>query len=238
MHRILWSACLLLAAWPSAAAAPDDAVTVDPTGHRLLIDNEFVRVFDARASAGTRSPMHTHPPMTLVSIAKARFQLTLPDGKQQILDLNPGQVLWVPGARHSWELLAGDLQAIGVEIKSAQKPEPPPQPTEEQRRGDAVSVDPAVHHVLFENPHVRVFEGRASHGATSPMHRHPPSLIVSLDWLRMRFTQPDGTSAIFDFSPSQVLWMGEGAEHSWQALAGNGRVIVIEVKAAQAARAQ
>lgn len=235
MQRILWSACLLFAAWASFARASDDAVTVDPAVHRLLLDNEHIRVFDARASVGAKSPMHTHPPMVLVSVDKARLRITSPDGKQQIADLNPGQVLWVPGTEHSWELLAGELHAIGVEIKSAQRAEPPPQPTAEQRKGDAVSVDPAVHHVLFENPHVRVFEGRVSHGNTSPMHRHPPSLLVSLDWLRMRFTAPDGTSTISDFYPGGIWWLPEGGEHSWQALAGDTRAIVIEVKAAQAA---
>src|ERR1700741_4193014 len=136
MFRIHWLAWpLLCAAWPSIAEAPDDAVSVDPLVHRLVLENEHIRVFEARASAGAKSPMHTHPPMVLVSIGKARFRMTLPDGTHPILDLSPGQVLWVPGAKHSWELLAGELHAIGVEIKSAQKPEPPPQPPAEQRKG-------------------------------------------------------------------------------------------------------
>jgi hypothetical protein len=96
-------------------------------------------------------------------------------------------------------------------------------------------VDPDVHHVFFENPHVRVFEGRASHGMKSPMHKHPPSLLVSLDWMRMKSTGPDGKAGILDFSPGMVLWIGDGLTHSWECLAGNGRAIVIEVKAAQAA---
>jgi hypothetical protein len=45
-------------------------------------------------------------------------------------------------------------------------------------------------------------------------------------------TLPDGKTAIHDFSPSQVLWLGEGGNHSWEALAGSGRVIGIEVKEA------
>ena len=239
MHRILGSACLfLLFAAPLLAEAPDDAVTVDPAVHRVILDNEHIRVFDARASVGTKSPMHTHPPMVLISLDTTRFRMTMPDGSQPIFDLNPGQVIWVPGVKHSWQLLAGELHAIGVEIKSAQKAEPPPQPTEEDRRGDAVSVDPNVHHVLFENPHVRVFEGRASHGNSSPMHWHPATLLVSLDWLRLRLTQPDGTKIIHDFYPGQVLWFPEGSEHSWEALAGDTRVIAIEVKSVQAARKQ
>ena len=234
-HRFL--AIVLAFVFSGAAFAQEagNAVSVDPDVHHVILDNEFIRVFDARASKGATSPMHSHPPRVLISVGKARFRTKMPDGSSSILDLNPGQVLWLEGVRHSWELLAGELHAIGVEIKSAQKADAPPAPTPEQRQGDAVSVDPAVHHVLFENPHVRVFEGRASPGNSSPMHKHPPTLLVSLDWIRLELTLPDGKSVIHDFSPGQLLWFGEGATHSWRALAGSGRVIGIEVKAAEAA---
>lgn len=222
----------LLAAIPmvSSAQASNDAVSVDPDVHKVILENEFFRVFDARASKGTKSPLHTHPPMVLVSLGKTRFRMTLADGKTSIFDLNPGQVMWVEGAHHSWELLAGELHAIGIEIKSAKEGRVPPAPV--RKPDDAVAADPEAHHVLFENPHVRVFEGRTSAGRTSPMHSHPPSVYVSLDWMRLKLTLPDGKTVIHDFSPAQVLWFEKGGEHSWEALAGAGRVIAVEVKSA------
>jgi len=237
VKRYLGLAIALVINFSAAAYAQvaGDAVTVDPDVHNVILENEHFRVFDARASRGAKSPMHSHPPRVLISIGKTRFRITSPDGKSAIVDLNPGQVLWWESVQHSWELLAGELHVIGVEIKSAQKADAPPAPTAEQRMGDAVSVDPDVHHVILENPHVRIFEGRASHGGSSPMHSHPPTLLVSLDWVRLRLTLADGKSVIHDFSPGQLYWFGEGATHSWQALAGNGRVIAIEVKSAQAA---
>ena len=230
MHARL--AALLLAALPivSSAQSSDDAVSVDPAVHNVIMENDFFRVFDARASKGTKSPLHTHPPMVLVSLGKARFRMTQADGKTSIFDLNPGQALWVEGAHHSWELIAGELHAIGVEIKSAKQGRVPPAPS--RRPNDAVAVDPEAHHVLFENPHVRVFEGRTSSGRKSPMHSHPPSVYVSLDWMRLKLTLPDGKTLIHDFSPAQVLWFEKGGEHSWEAIAGGGRVIAVEVKAA------
>lgn len=236
MKRFLCLAIALATGFLAAASAQDpaDAVTVDPDVHRVIIDNEFIRVFDARASRGTKSPMHTHPPMVLVSIGKTRLRMTTADAKTSLFDLNPGNVFWIQDARHSWELLAGELHAIGVEIKSAQgkAPEPviPARPAI-----DSAAIDPEVHHVLFENPQVRVFEGRTSHGRTSPMHSHPPSVLVSLEWIRLKLKLPDGSTAIHDFSPGQVLWLPDGGTHSWEAVAGSGRVMVIEVKAAQAA---
>jgi len=235
MNRFIRLALVLSFLIPfQAFARAGDAVSVDPDVHNVVLENEHIRVFDARASKGMKSPMHSHPPFVLISLSKTRFRMTMPDGKTSIFDLNPGQVAWLEGAEHSWELLAGELQVIGVEIKSAQKGDPPPA-APARPANDAVTVDPEAHHLLFENPHVRVFEGRTSHGRTSPMHSHPPMLLVSLDWMRLKLTLPDGKTVIHDFSPSQALWLGEGATHSWEALAGSGRVFGIEVKSAAAA---
>lgn len=100
---------------------------------------------------------------------------------------------------------------------------------------DAVAIDPDVHHVLFDNDHVRVFEARASHGATSPMHSHPPFVLISLGTARVRLHMPDGSRAIFDTYPGQVLWMADGMQHSWELLSGEIRIIAVEVKSAAAA---
>jgi hypothetical protein len=98
-----------------------DAVAIDPDVHNVVLENEHVRVFEARAAHGRKSPMHTHPSLVLVSVAYARVKLTLPDGKSSILDLKPGQVLWLENPEHSWELLAGELHVVAIEVKSAQK---------------------------------------------------------------------------------------------------------------------
>jgi hypothetical protein len=230
MHACL--GVLLLAApmhGPSAQASTD-AISVDPDVHQVVLENDFIRVFDARASKGAKSPLHTHPPMVLVSLGKARFRTTQADGNMGIFDLNPGQALWVENAHHSWELIAGELHAIGIEIKSAQQGDVPAAPP--RKPDDAAAADPEAHHVLFENPHVRVFEGRTSAGRRSPMHSHPPSVYVSLDWMRLKLGTPEGKTVIHDFSPAQVLWFENGGVHSWEAIAGAGRVIAVEVKAA------
>lgn len=105
----------------AAAQRARDAVAIDPDVHNVLMENEHVRVFEARASHGRKSPMHTHPSLVLVSVGSARVKLTLTDGKTSILDLKPGQVMWLENPEHSWELLAGDLHVVAIEVKSAQK---------------------------------------------------------------------------------------------------------------------
>lgn len=101
------------------AQSPRDAVTVDPTHHHVVLENDRVRVFENIAEPGDKSPMHTHPPLVVVSMDTARIRLTTPDGKSSIVDLHPAQVLWFENAEHSWELLAGRIHLVAVEVKPA-----------------------------------------------------------------------------------------------------------------------
>ncbi len=234
MNRHIAAALMISAAFTgvSQAETAGNAVDVDPDVHKVILENEYFRVFDARASRGAKSPMHTHAPMVLVILGKARFRIATPDGKTSLLDFNPGQAFWVQDAEHSWELLAGELHAIGVEIKSAQGAGTAPAAVP-LAAIDSTIADPEAHHLLFENPHVRVFEGRTTAGRRSPMHSHPPTLLVSQDWIRLKLTLPDGKTGIHDFSPGGVQWLADGGTHAWEAVAGSGRVIAIEVKAAR-----
>jgi len=102
-----------------AVAQSRDAVIVDPTAHSVVLENEHVRVLEARASHGYKSPMHTHPSLAVISIGSARVKLTQPDGKSSMLDLRPGMVLWLDKPEHSWELISGELHVVAVEVKSA-----------------------------------------------------------------------------------------------------------------------
>lgn len=106
-----------------------------------------------------------------------------------------------------------------------------------QKAKDATIVDPDVHQVVFENDHVRVLEARIPVGWKSPMHSHPPMLIVSLSSFRIKFTSPEGTTQIVDLRPGTIMWL-DGVEHSWELFAGDAHVIAVEVKSAQAAKAK
>ena len=106
-------------ALPAVTRKANDAVTVDPDLHYVIVENDHVRVFDARASKGRKTPMHSHAPFVFVSLGTGRLSLTLPDGKKSVLDTYPGQVMWMENAEHAWELLSGEVHVIAVEPKSA-----------------------------------------------------------------------------------------------------------------------
>ncbi len=105
----------------AVAQKSKDATIVDPDVHQVVLENEYIRVLEARAAPGWKSPMHAHPPLLLISLSSARLKVHTPEGKTQIVDFRPGMVVWRDKpVEHSWELLAGDLHAIAVEVKSAQ----------------------------------------------------------------------------------------------------------------------
>jgi hypothetical protein len=115
---VLASLCVGIAT-ASAQTAPDSTV-IDPDVHKVVLDNEHIRVVRALAPAGRKSPMHSHPPLLLVSLSTARVRFADPDGKTEIVDLQPGTVIWrEDSVEHSWELLAGEVNVVAVEVKSA-----------------------------------------------------------------------------------------------------------------------
>lgn len=111
------SFCVGVAA-TSAQTVPD-ATVVDPDVHKVALENEHVRVLQALASPGWKSPMHSHPPLLLVSLGTGRVRFTYPDGKKELFDLRPGSLFWIDGIEHSWELLSGEVNVVAVEVKAA-----------------------------------------------------------------------------------------------------------------------
>jgi quercetin dioxygenase-like cupin family protein len=112
-------ACLFAGAAVASAQTPQDATVVDGDAHKVALDNEHVRVLQVLASPGWKSPMHSHPPLVLVSLGTGRVRMTYPDGKKEIFDLRPGSIFWLDGIAHSWELLAGEVNVVAVEVKAA-----------------------------------------------------------------------------------------------------------------------
>jgi quercetin dioxygenase-like cupin family protein len=110
---------LCLSSAPAGAQEVADATIAAPAAHEVVLENEHVRVISAQASPGHQSPMHSHPPMVIISMDTARVRLTSPDGTETIISLRPGMVFWADSQAHEWELLSGEVNAIGIEVKSA-----------------------------------------------------------------------------------------------------------------------
>lgn len=221
-RHVAWLALLLPCAFAAHAQPSTDHL-------RTVFENEHVRVQELFASPGATSPMRVQAPGVRVSVGKARFETTAPDGSVSLVDYNPGQITWVGEAEErSWKLLAGDAHVFFVEVKSAASGEvPPPVPMEPTHAG---IIEPVQHLLVLDNEHVRVFDGFGDAGASSATHTHPPSVLVSLAKARFRVTI-NGKTRIFDFEPANVRWTNH-FEHTWQSLSGQARVIMVDIKSA------
>ncbi len=109
---------VLLAALPLAAAA-QDAVKVDPSHYKVLLDNAAVRVLKVSYGIGEKSPMHSHPDAMLVPFAPAKARFTMPDGTTQDVDVKAEAALYTPAFTHSpANVGTTKIDALLVEFKA------------------------------------------------------------------------------------------------------------------------
>ncbi|MDH3754705.1 MAG: hypothetical protein OEU32_12600 [Acidimicrobiia bacterium] len=96
-----------------------DATEVDPDGHRVVFENEHVRILEVRGATGTELAQHSHPPRVVVAIGPYRVKSVDTDGVETIIDRRPGDAAWVEQEHHAAQVLVGPTHAIEVEVKSA-----------------------------------------------------------------------------------------------------------------------
>jgi quercetin dioxygenase-like cupin family protein len=100
------------------AAAPRPAPTTPPDHHRVLLDNDDVRVLEVRIPPRGTSGRHSHPKSVVYQLTETRVRMSIPDGTSRELELKPGQVTWTPGGEHTVDNLGpNDDWGIIVELK-------------------------------------------------------------------------------------------------------------------------
>src|SRR5262245_54812075 len=106
-----------------------DGVTVAPKNHRVLFENDVVRVLETIIEAGEVTPIHTHlAPQVMYVVTSSTFvrrdehgAVMVDTGTDPTFKLP--SVLWSPGlGRHSIENTGPDaLVVIGVELKEPER---------------------------------------------------------------------------------------------------------------------
>ena len=109
--------------WPDEL----DALIAAPQHHKLLFENEFVRVLDTHIAPGETTNIHTHQwPASLYILSWSDFIRYDADGKVVVDSRTlasvpePGAVLWSgPLAAHTLQNVGeNNLHVISAEIKS------------------------------------------------------------------------------------------------------------------------
>ena len=214
---------LMLAGATGMAATAPDAVVADPEGHRIALENPYVRVLELRAGPGRRIPLHAHPPHAVVVLGGARLRLIRPDGTSQLVERRPGDVFWSEPAEYSLEVVAGSLHQIETEMKAGVPPRFIPSAK------DLTEITPELVRVVHESPRVRVLDLRGDPGQQFPFHFHLARVAIRLGSSRMRFVEPNGATRISDFHEGETSW-SDAVEHSDSVMSGSFHMVLVEIK--------
>jgi hypothetical protein len=127
MKRRLAYGLLLLAAsgvaasflTPAPAAEDLDPLKVAGDTHKLILENAFVRVIEAKVPAGKVEAKHSHPHGLTISLADYSVETkTFPDGKVTRQDRKVGGVIWSEAQVHEVHNIGTTpSHAIRIELK-------------------------------------------------------------------------------------------------------------------------
>jgi len=117
---------MTVASWPWPESL--DAMSAAPAHHRLLLENERVRVLETRIEPGDTVPLHTHRwPSVYHILSWSDFVRRDAEGQVLVDSRTPGSTIEPPSAVWSEPLPPHTLENVGsqpihlvsVEIKSA-----------------------------------------------------------------------------------------------------------------------
>ena len=95
----------------------DPAVT-DGDKYRVVLDNDRVRVLEYRDAPGERTSPHYHRDYVLCSLTAFQRRLVMADGREAVVELRPGQVVWGKAQSHIGENIGSTpTHVLIVELK-------------------------------------------------------------------------------------------------------------------------
>jgi quercetin dioxygenase-like cupin family protein len=122
MRRILFLAGVLCFAASSALAQDVTKVAGGPETHKVVLENEHIRVLDVHVPPGKTIAMHSHPPNTVYYITDSKTKVTGPDGKSQVVEAKAGTAIWRDETKHAVENVGtAEIHLVQVEIKPEAK---------------------------------------------------------------------------------------------------------------------
>ena len=95
-----------------------DPLKVAANVYTLVMENEYIRVLDARFRPGSQAIMHSHPNHLVYVLADGTLKISTPDGKAAKIDLKQGQAIWMQAGQHAAENLGKEeAHNLVVELK-------------------------------------------------------------------------------------------------------------------------
>jgi mannose-6-phosphate isomerase-like protein (cupin superfamily) len=98
---------------------PDDAVNIAPHLHKVIFEDDKMRVLKVTVNPGDKAEMHWHPRNINYVLSAGTLRFDRPDGTSVDVDLTEGQVTSSPSeSSHAVENIGdGIVSTIQVELK-------------------------------------------------------------------------------------------------------------------------
>ena len=95
-----------------------DPVVVAPHIYKVAMENDRVRVLEARGTPGDKTEFHSHPAMVAIGVTECHLRFGFPDGQIVEADLRPGQAIYLDPVEHTTEIMGTEaVQMVLVELK-------------------------------------------------------------------------------------------------------------------------
>ena len=121
-HRLLVGVLFTTVVLAVAPVPAQDVVKVSPETHKVLLENEHVRVLDVHAKPGEKVGMHSHPASTLYYLTDGKLKITFPDGRTEERTVKAGTAVWSEAVTHAVENVgANDFHEVHMELKQPPK---------------------------------------------------------------------------------------------------------------------
>lgn len=121
LSRTVIAATLITASALYAATRPapsQDVVKVAGDSHRVIFENEHVRVIAVDMKPGQIAPMHSHPDSVSYFLTDGKLKVTLPDGKSIERTPKAGNAGWSDAVTHEAQNIGTtEFQQVQIELK-------------------------------------------------------------------------------------------------------------------------
>lgn len=101
-----------------SSAVALDPVKIDPTRHKVELENDRVRVLRVQLKAHDQTKQHEHPNGVAIYLTDISAKFTLADGKTREGSRKRGEAIWAAAEKHSvTNMSAKPAEIILVELK-------------------------------------------------------------------------------------------------------------------------
>lgn len=102
-----------------SATYTDDIVALAPQQHKIIFENDQIRMLKVTVKPGDTVPMHKNPENINYILQSGTLRFTNPDGSTVDVNLTDGQVIPAPESSHAVENIGDrEVQTLCVELKN------------------------------------------------------------------------------------------------------------------------